>query len=559
MRADHGAPAMTALDWLIVLLLNGPVIALALARSRDTHTSGDWFLAGRTLPFWMIGLSLYATFVDTTDLVADSGATFNQGVRFFIMNWLGVLVGWLLLAHGVILPIYRRGMFTNAEYLEARFGVATRVLSVLVQVLYRSVIMGMIATANFLTLRIVCGWEPALAWSVVAGVAVVATIYTMAGGLKSVVLTDAMQSVVMFAAMAVIFGLVWREVDGWSGMAARLTERDPVMAGELLHAGTSLGGVSAWLIGFNLMLAGLAYAIVNHTQSMRLLGARSETDLKGAVVVGGVLLVVATFLSQSMGLMGRALFPELEALPVPPDVQSADAIFPVLVRDVAGPGLKGLMLAGVMAAAFSTYDSIGSTLSALITRDIYARLLVRDREDHHYLTVGRWLTPVVILGSFLYVPTLLRGGLVGTYLAMVGSFVVPLLAVYLLGAFTRVHRSSAVAGLVVGVGYGVYALLARQGAEGMVPLPDALKHPSATGPCAFGLTILAMLAWSCVRGWEARGWLGTSREEGWLARSRAQIQVAMAAETGGPERAWPLWAGLAVLAVALYLTFVVFW
>lgn len=101
--------------------------------------------------------------------------------------------------------MYRAGMFTNAEYLEARFGISARVISILVQVLYRTVIIGMIATTNYLTLMIVCEWSSLMAWTAVVAVALVATIYTMIGGLKSVAITDAMQSIIMFVAGAILF------------------------------------------------------------------------------------------------------------------------------------------------------------------------------------------------------------------------------------------------------------------------------------------------------------------------------------------------------------------
>ena len=82
--------------------------------------------------------------------------------------------------------------------------------------------------------------------------------------------------------------------------------------------------------------------------------------------------------------MGRGLFPDLSSLPD----GHADNIFPYVLQQYGGPGLTGLVVAGIFAAAFSTFDSIGSTLSALITRDVYGRLLVKDRDDNHYLSVG---------------------------------------------------------------------------------------------------------------------------------------------------------------------------
>ncbi|MBC8244370.1 MAG: hypothetical protein H8E20_08260 [Verrucomicrobia bacterium] len=574
---------MSAIDWIIVLALNGPVILFALLKSGGTKDSKDWFLAGRTLPWWIVGLSLYATLVDSTDIVVDSGATYGIGVKFYLINWVGCIGGWLLLAHGIILPMYRSGMYTNAEYLEARFGLSARVTSVLVQVLYRTVILGMISTTNFLTLKIVCGWGDATAWTMVACIALLATFYTMAGGLKMVAITDSLQSVVMILATVVLFFIIANEVGGWSGLQAKLNAESAELEQQMLHTGTEaitrsdasslgqeeiakqlrLGGTHdkttqqivhrspAWLACMSLILAGMAYSIVNHTQSMRLLGARNERHLKHSVAFAGLVLIGATFLAQTLGLFGRALYPEINALPVDETIRSKDAIFPVMVRDLTSTGLKGLIVAGVMAAAFSTYDSIGSTLSALLTRDVYRRMIAPDREDAHYLAVGRWLTPVIIFGSFLYIPSLLPSGenssrgMIDYYLEVVGSFVVPLLVVYLLGSFTRAHRSSALVGLSAGVGFGLYAFAAKSLAEsdGTALLPPAMMDGNATGPVTFLVTGAAMGITTLIRGretsplfWQDPATLGQ-------------------AEPTGPA---PLALGLAVLAIGLFLGFVIF-
>ena len=566
---------MTAIDWIIVLALNGPVILYALLKSGSTRDSKDWFLAGRTLPWWIVGLSLYATLVDSTDLVVDSGATYGGGVKFYLINWIGCIGGWLLLAHGIILPMYRSGMYTNAEYLESRFGLSARVTSVLVQVLYRTVILGMISTTNFLTLKIVCGWGDAMAWTVVACIAVLATFYTMAGGLKMVAITDSLQSIVMILATVVFFFIVANEVGGWSGLQAKLTAESAELEQQMMHTGSEvvtrtdatalgqaeiekhlrLGGTHdeatkqivhrspAWLACLSLILAGLAYSIVNHTQSMRLLGARNERHLKQSVAFAGVVLIGATFLAQSLGLFGRALFPDIDTLPVDESIRSKDAIFPVMVRDLTSAGLKGLIVAGVMAAAFSTYDSIGSTLSALLTRDVYRRMIAPDRDDAHYLAVGRWLTPAIIFGSFLYIPALLSGGMIDFYLKVVSSFVVPLLVVYLIGSFTRAHRSSALVGLVAGVGFGLYAFAAKSFSDTTALLPPALMDGNATGPVTFLVTALAMGITTLIRGretsslfWQSPDALGQAEDTGTL----------------------PLALGLAVLALGLFLGFVIF-
>ena len=233
---------MTLFDWIIVLAFNAPIIVYGLVRSKDTKSSADWFLAGRSLPWWTVGLSLYATAIDSSDLVADAGGTYALGLSYFVTNWVGVVVGWVLAAHYVFLPMYRAGMYTNAEYLEARFGPVARVLSVFVQVQYRTMVLGIIATTVYLVLRIVCDWGDA-AWWAVGVMAIVAAIYTALGGLKSVVFTDALQTVVMVIASVTLFIIVWNAVGGWSGLEEKL-------AFHLNYAQIHFASVAAFVAGW---------------------------------------------------------------------------------------------------------------------------------------------------------------------------------------------------------------------------------------------------------------------------------------------------------------------
>ena len=583
---------MTLIDWLLVFVLNGSVIAYALWKGRDTESSSDWFLAGRTLPWWMIGLSLYATAIDSTDLVVDSGAVYGLGMRHYVLNWVGVVGGWFLLAHFVAPPMYRAGMFTNAEYLEARFGVTARVISVVVQVLYRTVIVGMIATTNYLTLVIVCGWSPWTAWATVVVVAVIATIYTMVGGLKSVAITDSLQSIIMFIAGLILFAMVYGAVDGWTGMEEKLIRHDEQLAQQMLSVGspytwtTSTAGLSpeelarkqllggrhlseqnvlehhapAWLVAFTLIIAGIAYAIVNHTQSMRLFGARSLWDLKMAVVVSSGILVCVTFVNFTMGMMGKALYPDVGLLPVEPGLQKIDAIYPILVRDFTTVGLKGVVVAGLFAAAFSTYDSIGSALSALITRDVYARLWAPNKADKHYVAVGRWLTPIIVFGSFIYIPALLAEGMIFVYLDVVGAFVVPLMTTYLMGIFTRVHRRAATAGLFVGGLYGMATLIAPWLAEqhGIMILPATMVGRFVTAPISLLLTAGTMLVVSLVLGWQSSGELLHQESTPWLRESQQQLNEKTDNQQESRSRV-PIICGLLVWGIGAVLSFVVFW
>ena len=227
----------------------------------------------------------------------------------------------------------------------------------------------------------------------------------------------------------------------------------------------------------------------------------------------------------------------------------------------AAEGLKTAM-AGAVAAFFSTCDSIGSTLSSLLVRDVYARLIVRDREDQHYLRVGQWLTPLIIFGSFGYVPLLIRErGMMLFLIDQVSVFVVPLLTIYLMGIFTRVHRSSGAVGLSVGVAYGVLRLLAPVVAErfAVVVLPPLMVNAYASYVFSILITAGTMIAMSLLLGWEPPGKLLHQEKTGWLRAS--QLRVSQIEPTGHVSRSpvWPAVLGIAVVVVGVLLSLVIFW
>jgi SSS family solute:Na+ symporter len=585
--------SMGPFDWTLVVLINGAIIVYALLRSQKSESSSDWYLGGRSVPWWIVGLSAFATAIDSSDIVADAGGVYSLGMGYFVTNWVGTVVGWVLLAHFVALPMYKAGMYTNSEYLEARFGPATRVLSSLVQVQYRTMVMANISTTLFLTFAVVGGLGNA-AWWVVVLVVLLSLSYTIWGGSSSVAWTDAAQSAVMIAASLILFFVVWNAVGGWAGLESRLGASDPALAARLLHLGGGqvktvdtreldeaavthhllLGGdydherqtitrqTPAWLACLSFVMVGMAYSIVNHEQSMRLFAARSAWDMKMSVVVAGLLLVGITFFNLMVGIMGRSLFPTLESLPVEKSLQqTADALYPVMIRDYALVGLKGIIISGLLAAAISTYAGMGAAMSALLTRDVYARLIAPNRDDRHYLWMGRCLTVAVALGSFLYVPFLLKQGMMMFYLNLVSAFVAPLLTVFLMGVFTPAHRVSGTIGLVAGMAYGIWRMVAEKLAveQGIMIMPPVMMNGYAAYPISVAITAGTMLFVSVIKGWEPVAGHLRLDETGWLKQS--QLQAAHMESPIDRERSnlIPVVLGLVLITLGLVLSFVVFW
>jgi SSS family solute:Na+ symporter len=359
---------MTTFDWLLVVGINVAIVLYGVFFVKTKGSSFDWFLASQSLPWWAIGLSAFGTAVDIGDYTAVAGGSYRFGIVQIAQWWLGIAIGWFVVAFFLIIPAYRSGVFTNAEWLEFRFGPGSRVLAVIINTISRANVTGNIYFSIYLVLNIVGGIDHTQAWSFVAGVAVSA-LYVVTGGLRSDVITDVIQSVFMVIASVILFVAVWSAVGGFAGAAQKLAAIDPKLPAQLLHVGGySPAGVPAVVVVISFIVTLTMYVTINQYEWIRFLGGRSEWDMQMGTIVAAVITAVVVFFNLVMGPLGKVDYPSLKVV---------DQIYPLLITKYLGPGLVGLVVAGMMAAAFSTFDSIGVGISSLWVRDIYARFIVR--------------------------------------------------------------------------------------------------------------------------------------------------------------------------------------
>ena len=560
---------MTTLDWLIVLVLNGAVIGYGFYLARGHKSSSDWFLGSRALPWWAIGMSMFATNVDNGDLVGITGVGFGEGVHIISVHALGSTVGCIVAVFLVVPAICRAGFYTNAEYLEARFGPSMRILGALIQIQYRTSMLGVMTWSVFLLLTRLVGIAPETAWGLIVALVISAGAYAAWGGLKSVVWTDALQGLIMIAACLVIFSAVWNAVGGWSGMVAGLERldaqardakpqggsSDAAPLADLPHAGRFHGddGVtSPYVVVLGWIIIAGGYWTVNHTQTMRLMGARSLWDMKVAGLLGVALSAPVMLACVSLGLFGRVLMPE---------IGKPDLLYPELANRYLGVGLKGLVVAGVVAAAVSTFDSMGSALSAVFTRDIYARLIVRDRDDAHYVNVGRIATVAILALGFAYIPFIRsQKGMIQAFTNLIPVFVTPLFTCYLIGATTRCSRHAGIVGLLVGSAYGALAFYDRVVFDiDWLPGWFSGRFPSLCWSVA--ITSAAMALATLFFGRDSRRIDHFSDDHGWLERSSEELPLQRAHPFAErvPLLLRPELLALALLLVTGYAVFGWFW
>ena len=557
---------MTTFDWIIVVVVNASVIAYGIYLARGTKTSGEWFLGNRALPWWLVGLSMFATNVDNFDLVSMGGTGSVEGFHVLTVHSLGSVIAGILVAFFIAPALYRAGLFTNAEYLEARFGRSARALSALIQIQYRANVLGLMMWSIILLLMALVDLTEQQALAVVIVLVVFSALYTAWGGLRSVVITDALQGVVMMAGAIVVFVAVWTAAGGWTGMEAKL---EAISAAEVKglkcdapkdltrvssYRGAS-GSTSPFVVVLGWIIIAGGYWTVNHTQMMRLLGTRSLWDMRVAALCGTAISLPIMIVAIMIGFFGRALHPELE---------HADEIFPFLAnRYLVFPGLKGVVVAALIAAAVSTFDSMGSALSAVFTRDLYARFFVRNRGDAHYVAVGRIATCAVLGLGFLYLPFIKsQSTMLGSFVTLISVFVTPLFVLYVAGAMTRTHPRSGIVGLLAVTAYGLVALCDRE--QIWAPwLPGWVTGKWAAFLWSVGVTAAAMAVTTLLLGpkrVEPPGAAATS-SSGWLARSSAQLPPLREHPFRDrvPRLLNPVWIAGALLALSAYLVFVVFW
>ncbi len=537
---------MTYLDWTIVVGLMFLVFGFAGVRSRQTKTNVDWFLGGRTLPFWIVGVSMFATSVDGGEYISMNGATYQDGLVMISGLIFGVGVGGVIAAFLVVSSMYRSGLFTNAEYLEGRYGFSMRVISALVQIQYRTSALAIVIVALHLIFTEVAHLDSQAAWFLVVIVASGTTLYSAWGGLKTVAAADVLLSAMMLSAIVVLWLAIWREVGGLQGATEALVRQEGAAQAELLlrMGGQRAGRSPAAVVVIGWCLIATGYHVVSHTQTMKMFGARSLWDLKMSVVVGSGLIILSGYFSSTLGIFGRALMPGLA---------QPDVIYPRLVDQYLGSGVKGVVVAGVMASAVSTFEGVGAALSALFTRDIYGRFLVPRASEGHYLAVSRMSTILIVALSFGFVPFILSSSTIVDFFVRITSvFVTPLMTVYLMGVLTPVNRRSGLVGLIAGAIYGLAASNLGGSADAPGLLPFWFTERFAAYSWSMGITAAAMLAASLLWGW-TKDAQQVIRPSGWRADSRETLPEMVASPFAVRGRRVPWWAK-PVLSAALLIT-----
>jgi len=443
---------LASVDWVVIggyFVLVFGVAIWATMRERSTRgTSKDYFLAGRNVGWFLVGGSLFASNIGSEHLVGLAGTGFESGVAVGQFEILASLI--LLILGWVFVPFYlSSGVFTMPEFLERRYSEATRwylaVISVIGYVLTKISVTIFAGGIVFEAIMGVDFWTGALVVVVITGV------YTIFGGLRAVLYTDLLQMLVLIGGSVAVTVLGLNALGGWGAMT------ETVGPGFLSLWKPMSDPDFPWTgILFGAPILGVWYWCTDQFIVQRVLAARDQDHARRGTVFAGYLKLLPLFIFVIPGVIAYALSQQGRL-----QLDAPDQALPTLIATLLPIGLRGLVVAGLLAALMSSLSSVFNSTSTLVTLDIYKKLRP-EASERRLVLVGQLTTGVLVVFGLLWIPFMrLISGQIYTYLQSVQAYISPpIAAVFLIGVlWRRVNANGAIAALITGFVLGMGRLV----------------------------------------------------------------------------------------------------
>ena len=442
---------LATLDWVVItfyFLLTFAIAIWVTVRERSRDTSTDYFLAGRNIGWFIVGASLFASNIGSEHLVGLAGTGAASGVAVGQFEVLASLI--LLLLGWAFVPFYlRSGVFTMPEFLERRYSSGARwylaVVSIIAYVLTKISVTIAAGGIVFEALMGIDFWTGAM-------IVVVATgIYTVFGGLRAVLYTDMIQMFVLIGGAIAVTVVGLDALGGWGEMVQTAGPGFLDMWRPMSDPNFPWTGIL-----FGAPILGVWYWCTDQFIVQRVLSAKDQDEARRGSIFAGFLKQLPVFLFVVPGLVAYALSQRgLLALERP------DQALPALVGALMPDGLRGIVVAGLLAALMSSLSAVFNSCSTLITWDVYKKLNPTASE-RRLVVIGQASTAILVGLGLLWIPLMqLISGQLYQYLQSVQAYISPpIAAVFLLGIlWRRVNAAGAMASLITGFVLGVARLI----------------------------------------------------------------------------------------------------
>ncbi len=442
---------LVPLDWVMIAAYFVAVFAVAIAvsaRKGARESAEGYFLGSRNAGWFVIGASLFASNIGSEHLVGLAGSGAARGLAVGHFEVLASLI--LLLLAWFFVPFYlRSGVFTMPEFLERRYSPAARwylaVISIVGYVLTKISVTIFAGAVVFEALMGLDFWTGALIVVIATGA------YTVLGGMRAVLYTDLMQAFVMIGGSAIVLVIGLDTVGGWQALKSEAGPAlfdmwKPLSDPDFPWTGIVLGAP----------ILGVWYWCTDQFIVQRVLSGRNIDEARRGAIFGGFLKLLPLFLFVIPGLIAYTLAARGEL-----ELDRPDQALPALIATLLPPGVRGIVVAGLLAALMSSLSSVFNSCATLITWDVYRKL--RPRASERSLVIVGQLATVAMVGfGILWIPMMeLISGQLYQYLQSVQAYISPpIAAVFLIGLFwRRVNSRGAIASLATGFVLGLARLV----------------------------------------------------------------------------------------------------
>lgn len=448
--AERADMMFTALDWVVVglyfLVLLG--VAWWVIRKRP-ESSTDYFLAGRHVGWFVIGASIFASNIGSEHIVGLAGTGAKSGVvmgHYELHSWLVLLLGW------VFVPFYLRSrVFTMPEFLEKRYSPAARwILSVTALIGYVLTKISVTIYAGAVVFQTLMGID---FWTGALTVVILTGIYTVLGGLRAVVYTEAVQAVVLLVGSATVTLVGLDRLGGWGRLVELAGPEHLNMFLPASHPEFPWTGMI-----FAPPIVGLWYWCTDQYIVQRVLAAKNEREARRGTIFAAYLKITPFFIFLITGVIAFALAKTGQL-----ELGDADQAFPAMVAALLPAGVRGLVAGGLIAALMSSLAAVFNSSSTLFTMDIYKKLYP-EASERTLVFVGKAATAVLVVTGIAWIPVLRSiSGQLYTYLQSVQAYLAPpIAAVFFFGLFSkRINAQGALACLIGGFLVGMGRLAAE--------------------------------------------------------------------------------------------------
>jgi SSS family solute:Na+ symporter len=439
------------LDLVIIIIYLLGIMAVGIYSTRkQTMDSDNYFLAGRRLKWGMIGAALFASNISTIHLIGLAASGYNEGIVWGNFEWMASVT--LILLGLVFAPFYFKSKIsTLPEFLEKRYGPGARSFLAFMAVLAALFIhIGMSLYAGAAIFNDFFGIN---VYASVIIISVITAIYTILGGLKAVVITESIQTVllVLGAVLVTVFAIMALPAHGIHNLAQLEAAVKPGQL-DMIHTNNAHG--LAWyavILGYPIL--GVWYWCSDQTIVQRVLGAKSEREAQLGPLFAGFLKILPVFILVLPGVLGYVLFKNIIGA-------NSNQTLPVLINQLIPTGLKGVITAGLLAALMSTVAAALNSIATLVAVDIVKRVKPKT-SDRQQVNIGKIAAVVVMILAMLWST---QGGKYSSIFdainAIAADLAPPITTVFIFGVFwKRGTKQAALSTLIFGFAMGAVAFI----------------------------------------------------------------------------------------------------